>query len=441
MHKPQFLIGAASSGSGKTTFTLGLLRALKRRGYQVQPFKCGPDYLDPKHHTAAAGRVSVNLDSFMASSSHLQEIYSNYGKDADVCITEGVMGLFDGYEKSKGSSAEIAEILNLPVVLVVNAASTAYSVAALLYGYKHFYPQLHLVGAVFNFVSSASHYAYLQQACKDAGVEPLGYLKKSQEVMIPSRHLGLNIDQEFCFEDFADQAADLVEETVEVRRILEVCSVPFKAIPAVPFKAIPAVPFRIAVAQDEAFNFVYPQNLKVLESLGTVQFFSPLRDTVLPPTDFLYLPGGYPELYLPALSKNQKLREAISGYCKNGGKALAECGGMMYLGKYIADAEGKIYPMCDYLPIGSTMENMRLKLGYRKVLLYGQEYRGHEFHYSRTLREEGMQPSAATVWNARGTAVDTPVYRCGNVLASYVHFYWGEGQIPCLMSLPVMPGN
>ena len=207
MHTSQFLIGAASSGSGKTTFTLGLLRALKNRGLKVQPFKCGPDYLDTKHHAAAAGQTSYNLDTFMASATHVQEVYARHSRTADICITEGVMGLFDGYDNMAGSSAELAGLLHLPVILVVNARSTAYTVAAILYGFKHFRPDIQIAGAVFNFVGSESHYTYLQQACRDAGVEALGYLPKCKGIEIPSRHLGLNIDSEFCFDEFADRIA------------------------------------------------------------------------------------------------------------------------------------------------------------------------------------------------------------------------------------------
>ena len=198
MRTSQFLIGAASSGSGKTTFTLGLLRALKNRGLKVQPFKCGPDYLDTKHHAAAAGQTSYNLDTFMASATHVQEVYARHSRTADICITEGVMGLFDGYDNMAGSSAELAGLLHLPVILVVNARSTAYTVAAILYGFKHFRPDIQIAGAVFNFVGSESHYTYLQQACRDAGVEALGYLPKCKGIEIPSRHLGLNIDSEFA---------------------------------------------------------------------------------------------------------------------------------------------------------------------------------------------------------------------------------------------------
>jgi cobyrinic acid a,c-diamide synthase len=183
---PHFLIAAPSSNSGKTTLTLGLLRALKNRGMSVQPFKCGPDYIDPIHHTQAAGNSSVNLDTFMASHEHVTALYATCGQPADVCVTEGVMGLFDGADKMQGSSAAIAELLDIPVILVINAKSMAYSAAPLLYGFKNFYPGIRVVGAVFNFVNTESHYRFLQEACEDVGIEALGYLPKKEDIAIAS---------------------------------------------------------------------------------------------------------------------------------------------------------------------------------------------------------------------------------------------------------------
>lgn len=178
--KPQFLIAAPSSGSGKTTITLGLLRYLKNQGFNVQPFKCGPDYLDTKHHGWASGKISINLDTFMSSKEHVVEVYRKYTSSADVSVIEGVMGLFDGAKKMEGSSAEIAEILNLPIILVVNAKATAYSVAPLLYGFKNFYPTIKIAGVIFNCVSGESHYQFLKDACEDVGLNALGYVPKEK---------------------------------------------------------------------------------------------------------------------------------------------------------------------------------------------------------------------------------------------------------------------
>lgn len=214
--KLQVLIGAATSGSGKTTFTMGLLRALVRRGLRVQPFKCGPDYIDTQFHAIASGRVSVNLDTWMASAGHLRDVYAHYCADADAAVIEGVMGLFDGYDRMRGSSAEIAALLGVPVLLVVNARSTAYSVAALLHGFSTFRPEVRIAGVVFNQVASESHYAFLRDAAADAGVPCLGWIPRAEGIEVPSRHLGLTVGLENELNTLADRASDLVEQHVDL---------------------------------------------------------------------------------------------------------------------------------------------------------------------------------------------------------------------------------
>lgn len=424
MRKPQILIGAATSGSGKTTFTLGLLRLLRNKGLNVQPFKCGPDYIDTKHHAMASGREAVNLDTFMASPEHVQQLYARYGAECDACVTEGVMGLFDGYDKMRGSSAEIAGLLGIPVILVLNAKSTAYSVAPVLYGFKHFNPKIRVIGAVFNFVASEAHYAYLRDACEEVGIEALGYIPKDERIVIPSRHLGLSIDESFCFDEFADQVADVIAKTVNVDRLIELGSVDFPEAQGNEEKSQGRR--RIAVARDEAFNFMYRENIEALKREGEVVFFSPLYDAVLPDADLIYLPGGYPELFLPELSENKDMKQALREYCENGGKMLAECGGMMYLCESITGTDGATYPMVGVLKQEATMELMKLRLGYRKVVLADKTVRGHEFHYSRVKSNGEVIASGGKVYNAKGGEVDTPIYRYKNVIASYVHFYWGE---------------
>ena len=219
--KKGILIGAATSNSGKTTFTMGLLRALTRRGMRVQPFKCGPDYIDTMFHHLASGSESVNLDTFMSSAEHVQQQYAKYGNEADMCVVEGVMGLFDGYDKSQGSSAEIAMLLDLPVVLVVNARSAAYSVAPLIYGFKHFNPKVRIAGVVFNMVSSDHHYSFLKDACEAAGVACLGYLQKNPDINIPGRHLGLTISAREEMESLINLAADEVERHVDLNGLID----------------------------------------------------------------------------------------------------------------------------------------------------------------------------------------------------------------------------
>lgn len=424
--KTQFLIAAPSSNSGKTTVTLGLLRILKNRGYQVQPFKCGPDYIDTKHHTLAAGKPSINLDTFMMSSNHVREIYSKYGKNSDISIVEGVMGLFDGANKMQGSSAEIAILLDLPVVLVVNAKATAYSVAPLIYGFKHFNPKVKIAGVIFNFVSTESHYSFLKDACDDIGVESLGYIPSNPEIQIPSRYLGLAISGENDYEKIIQKAALHIEKTVNIDRLIQICQKEDILHPIITKTPINRSKIRILIAKDEAFNFTYHENIEFLEQLGEITYFSPLKDKILPEADLIYLAGGYPELYLNELAANASMKKAILNYCKKGGKLIAECGGMMYLGENIIDKEGKSFPMIGFLDLNTSMENSKLSLGYRKIKMHNHIFKGHEFHYS-SCKETSAIESIGEIFNAKGIKIETPIYRKENVIASYIHFYWGEG--------------
>lgn len=426
--KPQFLIGAAASGSGKTTFTMGLLRVLKRRGIRVQPFKCGPDYIDGKFHAIAAGKESVNLDTWMASDIHVREVYSHYAKDASACVVEGVMGLFDGYDRMRGSSAEIAAMLRLPVVVVLNARSSAYTVAAILYGLKNFMPEVNVAGVVFNQVGSASHYSYLKEACADVGVACLGYLPKVSDIEIPSRHLGLTIGKENEIDTLSDRVADIIEQYVDVDHLLEISACPLEVNEESKASVRSADRLnrrRMAIAQDAAFNFIYKENLDVLSRQADVVVFSPLAGDELPQADYVYLPGGYPEFFVGELSGNIKLGEQLREFAENGGRLFAECGGMMYLCRKMITREGDSYPMAGVLPLECTLEKMRLHLGYRTAQYRGMQLKGHEFHYSSVVQPD-LLSSDVCQFNAKGLAVDTPLYRYKNVIAGYTHWYWGE---------------
>jgi cobyrinic acid a,c-diamide synthase len=425
--KPQLLIAAPSSNSGKTTVTLGLLRLLKNKGYHVQPFKCGPDYIDTKHHALAAHKPSINLDTFMMSADHVKNVYHKYSKPADITIVEGVMGLFDGANKMQGSSAEIAMLLNIPVILVVNAKAMAYSVAPLIYGFKQFDPRLKIAGVIFNFVNTESHYQFLKDACDDIGVEALGYIPANDSIRIPSRHLGLAISEENDYEKIIQQAAEQLEKTVLIKRLLEICSTGSTAAITNKKATVPVLQkkINISIAKDAAFNFMYQENIEILNQLGQVTFFSPMKDHSLPATDLLYLPGGYPELYAEELSTNHAMKTSIHAFCENGGKAIAECGGMMYLGKELLDKEGKKYSMVNFLDIETSMQHAKLSLGYRNIVVDRLSFNGHEFHYS-TCSEKSTIASMGEVFNAKGMKVNSPIYQQKNVIASYIHFYWGE---------------
>lgn len=422
--KPQLLIGALHSGSGKTTFTMGILRALQRQGLQVQPFKCGPDYIDTRFHALAAGRESVNLDTWLASERHVRDLYARYGADAQVCVVEGVMGLFDGYDRMAGSSAAIARLLDIPVVLVVGARSMAYTVAAQLHGMKTFLPGLRLAGVVFNQVSSENHFRFLAQACEDAGLRCFGWLPKVPDLEIPSRHLGLTLAAGQEMERWIDRAADLVTRCLDLPALLEAVCVAAAEAPA-EASAAPGT-LRIAVARDAAFNFIYRENLSRLSQLGQVRYFSPLAGDPLPEADLVYLPGGYPELFAAELSSRRETMQQLRDYAESGGRILAECGGMIYLSKAIEGVEGGPYPLCGILPFSATMDGARLHLGYRRLVdAAGREWRGHEFHYSAVTAPDAL-PSVAQQYDARGGAVATPLYRYKNVIAGYTHLYWGE---------------
>lgn len=431
-----FVITAPKSGGGKTTFSLGLMRALEREGMDVRPFKCGPDYIDPHFHYAASGRGSVNLDVFLSSESHVKELFDTYSQGGDVNIVEGAMGMFDGYDKMRGSCAEIARLLDIPVVLVVDATATSYSVAATIYGFKNFRPDTRLAGVVFNRVASSSHFDYLRSACEDTGVECFGYVKRDTGLQTPSRHLGLTLTGKADMERFIDNAASAVAETVDLKRLLEATRVQSDGATYLKRqgKSVAECPtweeakkLTIAVARDEAFNFLYRANIDSLRNRKDynidIQYFSPLIDSDLPRADIVYLPGGYPELYSRQLSQNSEMREAVRNYVEAGGRLLAECGGMIYMGQEI-DGE----QMCGVLPLHVTMDAAKLHLGYREMNVDGLTFRGHEFHYSRVTDDEGMT-SAATQTDSKGRVVDTPLYKYKNCFAGYTHLYWADKDI------------
>lgn len=416
--KHSFLVAATSSGCGKTTLSLGLMRALTQRNVKVQPFKCGPDYIDTQYHRIATGNDSINLDIFMSSENHVKDLFARFTESPDISIIEGSMGMFDGFDGMKGSAADIARTLDVPVVLLINAASTSFSVAATIYGFTRFCPDVIVAGVIFNRVASANHYAFLKEACDATGVKCFGYLGKNELLQIPSRHLGLSLDSRSEIEQFVDAAAAEVEKNVDIDCLLEATVVDC---PTRSRFTSEKRNLTVAVARDEAFNFIYPVNLEHFNA--DVVFFSPLRDKVLPKADLVYLPGGYPEFYADVLEENLELRTAIKDFAEKDGKILAECGGMIYLTEEI---DGK--KMCGVFPLKTSMKNARLKLGYRKVKFDNFEISGHEFHYSDIIDATGL-PSVAQQYNIRNDKVATPVYRYKNVIAGYTHLYWAETDI------------
>ena len=454
---PQFLIAAPTSGSGKTTVSRGLMALFVKKGLKVQPFKCGPDYIDTKYHEVVCGRPSINLDTFMASQEHVSSLYARYSADADVAVVEGMMGMYDGYDRDRGSSAEVARLLGIPVVLVVDAKSAAYSMAPLLSGFINFRPDIRIAGVIFNRVGSLRHYRMLQEVCEDLNVTCLGYLPKQKELEQKSRHLGLDFSRSKETEGL-DMLAGLLEEHVDWELLLSTTGRPLPTA-AVEEKPVLSEPgkLHISVARnEESFSFLYAEHLDILRRMGTVTFFNPEQDRAVPQeTDLLYLPGGYPENRLEELAGARLARESIRSYIEAGGRTLAECGGMIYLSQSVlsdGDTDGGSAGSCvgnignemvGVLPFSITNERRRRKLtlGYRQFDYNGWRLKGHEFHYTQfavpeTDGKEGgacsLPPSIAQVYNAKGGKVTTPVFRYKNLIASYMHLYWGEVDVMAL---------
>lgn len=440
--KPQFLIGGATSGSGKTVFALGLLRALRKRGIKVQPYKCGPGFMDTQLHTISSGVDSVNLDSWFAGRTHLQYVYNKYGEKADVCMIEGNSALFDGYKRMQGSSAEMAQVVSVPVILVVNARSAAYSVAPMLYGYKLFRPQVKIVGVVFTHVSSLTHFSYLKDACNDAGLNSLGYIPFDESLKLPQRHTALTQSVRSEIEEVSEKAAMYVEQNIDLDRILKMCTRIFPCKYTLPYTSdveetginyAMHKSLKIAVARDSAFNLLYKENIDRLSAIGRVTYFSPLYSNNLPEADIIYIPGGFPEMFARQLHRRKTLMKQLKDYADKGGKIIAEGCGMVLLSRSLTVREGgSAYEMSGVLPFGCTMIDSHLHTGYRIIEISDKSLRGHEFRFLSIDTENSQLPSdvrIVPVMNTRGAEADSCIYRYRNVIAGFTHWYWGETDV------------
>ena len=430
------VIAGPASGVGKTTIALGLMAAFRRRGLVVQPFKCGPDFIDAGHHTRVCDRPSRNLDGWMLSGETNRTLFDRHARTADIAIVEGVMGLFDGARNSgEGSTAAMAKHLRLPVLLVVDASKMAASAAALVRGFETFDPAVRIAGVVFNQVGSAGHYGLLREALEQAGCAPaVGYLPNEASLRVPERHLGLYTAQEDVLSKPAlDHLSSLMEQFVNLDRVLGIAAIEnAHQTPAAPSRAVGDAA-RIAVARDRAFCFYYEDNLDALRASGAeIVEFSPLADRTLPEgTDAIYIGGGYPELYAAELSANHSMRASIGQFVENGGPAYAECGGLMYLGRHLRLRDGHALAMVGVLPFGTMLTDRLVRFGYTEVSFIsdcllgraGATARGHSFHYSTI---DGA-PDVPCVYHVRSTlsgAESTEGYVVGNVLASYIHLHF-----------------
>jgi len=452
MSFPRLVIAGTHSGVGKTTVSLALMSALTQRGRRVQPFKVGPDYLDPTHHRLATGQISHNLDGWMLDRGVNQRIFLQAAAETDISLIEGMMGLFDGASPidERGSTAEQAKWLGAPVLLVVDGSAMARSVAALVTGYARFDPSVQVAGVLFNRVNSDGHYQLLKKSVESGSdLTVVGFLRVDSTLTIEERHLGLKVAMEHRSTNIYEKLGQAISETVDLDEVERLASLggefpwpetidhapPEKKHSRKPAKRNPSV--IIALAYDPAFCFYYQENLDLLKAAGgKLITFSPLKDPVLPKADLLYLGGGYPELYGEVLAKNVTMRQAIKRFAQSGHPIYAECGGLMYLTRAIQNLEGQVHDMVGLFPFRAVMKSAFFTLGYREIEVTkpcilgrpGTRARGHEFHYSY-LAQEGdpvqVDYACAVVDSKPGTRSPDGLM-VENTLALYTHLHFGS---------------
>ena len=418
-----FLISAPSSGSGKTLVTLGISRALRRRGLGVQCFKSGPDYIDPAFHRAATGRASFNLDSWAMGREMVSAILTQ-AEGADVVVAEGSMGLHDGVAApgawGSGASADLALAMGWPVVLVIDVSGQAQTAGAVALGCQAFRPGLRLAGVVLNKVASPRHERLARAGVEAAGLRVLGALPRQKGAEVPERHLGLVQAEELPeLEAVLEAAADLVAAHVDLDAILQAAA----AVAGAGRLHLTPPGQRIALARDEAFSFVYPHLLDGWRAAGAeILTFSPLADEAPPPADVCWLPGGYPELHGPRIAAASRF---LTGLCAFDGPVHGECGGYMVLGEALIDGQGARHPMAGLLGLVTSFEKRKMHLGYRLAEMaapppgLAKRCRGHEFHYSNIVSQPDEPLGKVT--DADGQPVAETGSRRGRVTGTYFH--------------------
>ncbi|MFC1906993.1 cobyrinate a,c-diamide synthase [Chloroflexota bacterium] len=432
------VIAGITSGVGKTTVASGLMGALVRQGLKVQPFKTGPDYIDPSYHTWVTGSPSRNLDTWLLSRDAVAELFARATTGKDIAVIEGVMGLYDGRSSlnEEGSTAELAKLLGAPVLLVIDSRKGARSLAAMVAGYQAFDTSLRLGGVILNGIGSDKHLELCREAIEHyTGVPVLGYLPRRDSLSLPERHLGLvPTVEEPVNQEFLGLLVAQIEATLDIPRILRLSEQ--AAAPEVEPSLFPPVRkppvARIGVARDRAFSFYYQDSLDLLEAWGAeLAPFSPLQDTNLPrDISGLYIGGGFPELYAAGLADNSSIKDAVREAAGQGMPIYAECGGLMYLGRSIGDLEGNEYPMVGAIPVSSQIDRPRLSLGYRTVqalhdgpiLRQGEIVRGHEFHWS-VLKNGADGANAYSILEKENCREG---FQKKELLASYIHLHLGS---------------
>ncbi|MFF2591416.1 cobyrinate a,c-diamide synthase [Peribacillus butanolivorans] len=438
MSDRRLVIAGTGSGVGKTTLTIGIMAALQKKGYTVQGFKCGPDYIDPTYHTAVTGRTSRNLDSWMFEHDIVREILNKASVGADISIIEGVMGFFDGKNplSNTGSTAEISMITESPVLLIVNCASMARSAAAIVKGFQAFSTGPNIIGVIANQVGSEGHYKIVKAAIEqECDVPVMGYMKRELDIDIPSRHLGLiPAIERGELEPFFDKLAHLVMETIDIEQLYLLAKTStISSGNSEIFQSSSKKDVCIAVAKDAAFNFYYQENLELLEAKGAnIKYFSPLKGDEVPlDADGLYLGGGFPEEFADELSRNEIAIKSIRNAIEKGLPTLAECGGFMFLSKSIETTSGEKYPMAGLIPGRIKMQKKLAALGYREItgtesnflIKDCEQAKGHEFHYS-TFESDDVLPHAYEAKGRFGSKKEGCII--GNLVAGYTHFHFAS---------------
>ena len=415
------IFAAPSSGSGKTTVTLGFLRAASRGGARIISGKSGPDYIDPRFHAAASGAACVNLDAWAMSPQRLRTI-AQHAPDQTILI-EGAMGLFDGAPPhGKGSSADLAAALNIPVVLIIDCGRMAGSVAAILRGFTSHDNRINIAGVILNNVGSPRHDAMLRDAIAPLGVRIYGAVPRDIGLAHPSRHLGLQQASERAdLQDFLNHAADVMDAHLDIAGLLALAS----AHPVAQGTAKPMMPpaQNIAVAHDLAFGFSYPHMLHDWKDAGAqITLFSPLADDPVPDADFIFLPGGYPELHAGRLAQNDIFTQSLRKASQTS-DIYGECGGYMVLGDTLTDADGTVHTMAGLLRLDTSFAARKLHLGYRDITaaqgVMAGTWKAHEFHYATTVSARGTPLFNAA--DATGQALPAMGLINGRVAGSFAH--------------------
>ena len=442
---PRLVIAAPHSHAGKTTVTLALMAALTQRGLRVAPFKVGPDYIDPQMHRRAAAQPSYNLDTFLVPPERVYDTFWRRAPGADVAIIEGVMGLFDGSSPTSrvGSTAEVATLLQAPIVLVIDAAGMAASVGALLRGFRTYDPAVPIAGVILNRLGGEGHYRYLLPAIEQEAVACLGYLPKALDVEIPERHLGLlPASEEDRVTPLLNRLTGLISRYVDLDGVLSLAQTAPPLAPAPSLRpSLPPVststrPVRIAWSRDEAFHFTYQENLDLVTAAGAeIVPFSPLHDRALPDAiDAIWIAGGFPENFAAQLAGNAAMHRALRAYAAQQGPIYAECGGFMYLCEWLEDQHGVRHPQVGLIPGGTRMTERLQQFGYAEATFLrrtffgpaGTTVRGHRFHYS--VYEPGAAPPDHAYRVRRKRTGDDRLEGCyaRNVLGTYFHLHLGS---------------